>query len=679
MAEHIIRGNRRRIAVLRIDNPPLNKVNRTVRLALLRACEEIEADREVDGVVLMGGRGVFASLMPDEELDAGAPAPRLAEVCRRIEGLSKPVVAMLSGQVAGAGTDLALAAHARIATESTSFGFPEVSLGYCPSGGATQRLPRLIGCRSALHLLTEGRPMRADAPECSGLIDRFFEGGAQLDGAVTFAEELARTGDWTRSRDRWAGLSDVTAHFEAADDMIQRSEGPRLQARRYVAELVRASVMLPFDAGCAMEESYFDELLAQPLSRGLRRAQSSEAAAMQAPGLASRASIFGVTPANGLAERLAGTIILAGSRVIVQDPMPEVLTRFVEDLSPKVEARVEMRVLASGVSCPSLVSPEPAPEALAGADIVFVAAPDDATHMQAALQRLAPSLRDSATILLCLTDHLDPAPMVPDWLRPRVMALGFADRSYPARLAELSVGPQVNPAVLDTARTALRGLGRRVVVSRAGQGMIEAGLIDALVRAADALVRAGLDPARIEQVLRSRGYARGPYGIVLNVGPSYQRRADRDFHVAGLSSALIDQELSLTLNEGLIQGMSRLGASFGRPELAEHGAALDDAAIFAAIDAALVVAGARLIEAGTAARSSDIDLAMLHGLGYPRDRGGPMAAADIEGLFQTVLRLKSLSAIDADIWGAGGLLLDLQRNGRRFGDLDMSQAEKVPA
>src|SRR5687767_9745985 len=187
------------VALIRIDNPPVNALSQEVIDGLSGAIDAIARDTSVRAAVLLGAGRTFiagADIKGLEQIAWGgdAGAPEMHELLQRIEDLPKPVVMAMHGTALGGGLELAMAGHYRVAVADAQMGQPEVNLGIIPGAEGTQRLPRLVGLEKAIEMCVSGKPIKARDALSAGLIDRIIEGDLAT-GASGFAREMAaRTG-----------------------------------------------------------------------------------------------------------------------------------------------------------------------------------------------------------------------------------------------------------------------------------------------------------------------------------------------------------------------------------------------------------------------------------------------------------------------------------------------------
>ena len=263
------------IRVLTLANPPGNALTPALRQALLT--EITAAPGNCAGIVLLAEGSAFSS---HQALDPDPGTPTLADLCRAVADSPVPVVAVLQGLVTGPGAELALAARARLAGPTCRIAFAEVALGLCPIGGASQRLPRLIGAKAALRLLLTGRPTPASEALSLGLIDGITQ-SAPLAPALRLAAALA-VGDILKRP-----TPDAPAWTAAVAD-ARRDQGRRLPAGQRIVDCVEAALLLPPESGLAFEAAVRADLETTPEALGLRAAARAERRALAPPPVLAR-------------------------------------------------------------------------------------------------------------------------------------------------------------------------------------------------------------------------------------------------------------------------------------------------------------------------------------------------------------------------------------------------------
>jgi 3-hydroxyacyl-CoA dehydrogenase len=648
------------VAVIEIDAPPVNALSQPVRAALLRALDRAEADPEVRAIVICAAGRTFPAGADIREFARPPVPPRLAEVCDRIEGCRLPVVAALHGTALGGGFEIALAAHWRVAETTAQLGLPEITLGLLPGAGGTWRLPRIVGAAAALDLMLSGRPVTAAQAAAMGIVDR-LTGGPVRTAAVALAADLAvRGGAPRRTRDRTEGLSDPSGYLAAVASARAPAAARPVPAAARIVAAVEAALLLPIEAAAAFEAATFEDCLASPESAALRHAflaerRAARAAVPAATRAPSRPVILGDGPA---AAELAAAALLADlpvhlvgrSEATLVDAMDRIEAEVLRSLpAAGPDAEAEARA-AERLARLTLATGGEVPEA---ADLLILAPADPGATAEtaAAAAAAAPGL----PLVAVLPSAAAPAPPI---------AAAGLDLPLPlaaARLTEVIALPDTPPAALAAAAAFLRRIGR--VPLRARPPGILRALLAALWTVTDARIEAGLDLATAEAAFTGAGFARGPGAL-----------ADLAAEAGAPPATPLARYLAA-------RGLRRLAGGAVDPAAAAAVAALRaEAGIlpravapaelrFDAL-AAMANAGARLVSDGIAARPSDVDVAALHGLGFPRWEGGPMHWADARGLLMIRNALRELARDDPATFAPDPLWDELIKNGRRFADLD---------
>src|ERR1700751_3542547 len=271
------------VAVVTVDNPPVNALKHEVRAGLAEALAQARDDGAVKAIVITcAGRTFFAGA---DITEFGKPpqAPSLHDVIAAIEAMPKPVVAALHGPALGGGFELALACHFRVAVSGARVGLPEVKLGLLPGAGGTQRLPRLVGPEKALQMIVTGEPIGAAEARADGIIDEIVEGDLTA-AAIDFARRLVRQGRPRRLvRDREEKL--IGEGFaDAAEALTRRLRGR--EAPAVCVEAVRNAIVLPFEEGLKRASDLFRELVAGDQSKAQRHIFFAEREAAKVPDIA---------------------------------------------------------------------------------------------------------------------------------------------------------------------------------------------------------------------------------------------------------------------------------------------------------------------------------------------------------------------------------------------------------
>ena len=420
-----------------LAHPPVNALGAALRADLAAALDEAEAGQAA--AVLIRGEGACFSAGADiGEVGTAAGALPLGALCARIEGLSCPVVALLSGPALGGGLELALAAHLRLATEGAQLALPEVHLGLLPGAGGTQRLPRLVGGAAALDLMLTGRRIGAAEALAIGLIDRVIPSSEEgVVRARSAALDLAQAGQWRRTDEERAGFRDVTGYRAALEAAREAGRAARLPAGGRIIDCVEAALLLPFERGLAFEAAAFGDLLASGESAGLRHAFRAERAARRLPAAVARVeasaparvSIWG---AGGMAPTVARQALEAGLSVTLADPDRETLVTALETIAAAQEAAVRdgrLTDVARDADWARL-SPALGPARLGEAELVLTTRADLTLAAPRAVLALGVPAPPGA-VALALVEQAQPlAELVLEGAAPAraALAVGFARR-----------------------------------------------------------------------------------------------------------------------------------------------------------------------------------------------------------------------------------------------------------
>src|SRR5277367_5476573 len=261
------------IAVITINNPPVNALSPGVPEGISEAIDQIAKDDTVKAAVLIGGGRTFiagADIKEFGKMTTGKPrGAGLLPLLLKIEDSAKPVIVAIHGTAFGGGLEVAMAGHYRVAVASAQVGQPEVKLGIIPGAAGTQRLPRLAGIVKAVEMCTTGNPVKADDALKSGIIDKIIDGDL-LTGAIAFANEVAaRPAPKTRERNEKLGNpAENAAIFAAARDLAAK-KARGFKAPQAAIDAIEAATKMPFAEGCRFEEQLFIDCLFSDQSKAL--------------------------------------------------------------------------------------------------------------------------------------------------------------------------------------------------------------------------------------------------------------------------------------------------------------------------------------------------------------------------------------------------------------------------
>ncbi|MEM8631610.1 MAG: enoyl-CoA hydratase-related protein [Pseudomonadota bacterium] len=627
-----------RVGILTLEGPPLNALGAAMRAALLRAVEAAATDPVSQALVITGAGRCFCAGGDLRELDREEPAPKLADVLDRIERLEKPVIATLHGPTLGAGFELAMAAHFRVALPNTRLGFPETRLGIMPNGGLTQRLPRTTGAEETLGLLLRASQMPAEVAAKLGIVDQVASLGNAPDVGVAFAQELLGASAAPRpTSTRKEGFADPAGFGTAIKKWRVRAGKFPYQTPGRIVDCVEAARLLPFEAGCAFEAAAFEDCRTDPAAHGLRHVFLSERRARDLSAKpAPPPSKVAIAGTGDTAVNLADLCLKAGIRVLLLAPDRYAASQ----LEKRMAARLDREVLADLIAAETrrkqldlLTCEIQEDSVLTGQDFLIDATQQDEPGAELVLEDLRRRAAPDATIAMCKQGKAT----VP----PGVIFLDLTFAEAPAKLVEVDTAGDEGKA--GAPLSLLRKIGLSVVGRPDGQPGLAIGLLIGLRRGASTLISRGCSPYEIDRAMRSFGFSLGPFEWTDVLGLEVFSKPMAD----GPASDIIQRlERSLIAENRLGRGQ---GVGWYRYNGNLQGA--PDEAILDLLDDASgsneelsddAIANGLLLEmtrdaldwmtAFPTLRPLDIDIAAVRGLGYPETKGGPMHAADAKGL-----------------------------------------------
>ena len=642
------------VAVVTVDNPPVNALKHEVRSGLAKALRQAREDASVQAVVIAcAGRTFFAGA-DITEFGKPAQAPGLGEVIAQIETMLKPVVAALHGTALGGGFEVALACHFRVAVVTARVGLPEVKLGLLPGAGGTQRLPRLVGPEKALRMIVTGDPIGAAEAAADGVVDEIVEGDLTA-AATAFARRVVSEGrPLQKARDRddklAATRADPKNFDETATALTRRLRGREAPAA--CVEAVRNAFTLPFDEGLRRESELFQKLVAGDQSKAQRHVFFAEREAARVPNMPAsieprpigRAAVVGAgTMGGGIAMCFAN----AGISVALIESGQDLLQKGRD----RIAANYRATMARGGLSAEDvdrrmgLIRGVVGIDAAAEADVVIEAVFEEMElkkRVFADLDRIA----KPGALLATNTSTLDVDEIARATTRPQdVVGTHFFSPANIMRLLEIVRGAASAPDAVVTALALARRLGKVPAVVGVCYGFVGNRMLARRSAEAERLLLEGALPQEVEAALVEFGLPMGPFAMMdlagLDVG--WLIRKSRGEHAAiedglcegghfgqktgkgyfryepGSRAPIPDPEVERIICDA----SSRLGIARRKIEPEE----IVERTVFPMINE-----GARILEEGIAARPGDIDVIWVYGYGWPVWRGGPMYYADRLGL-----------------------------------------------
>ncbi|HRK25302.1 MAG TPA: 3-hydroxyacyl-CoA dehydrogenase NAD-binding domain-containing protein, partial [Beijerinckiaceae bacterium] len=498
------------IAVIEIDNPPVNATSQAVRAGLLAAVEAAEADATIHAVVIAAAGRTFVAGGDIAEFGKTPQLPHLPDVMNRIETLAKPVVVAWHGTALGGGCEIGLAAHARVMAADASLGLPEVKLGLCPGAGGTQRLPRLVGIAKAIDIIGSGRMVGAAEAAALGLTDMLADGDVRK---AAIAKARAMIGKPVlRTSDRPTPPADEAAIAKAVAAVTK--DRHRL-APVAIADLVQLSARLPVAEGMPVERKAFFQLMESDQSKALRHVFFAERAVARVRGIegvgARAVRSVGIVGAGTMGAGIAVAFLDAGYCVTIVETSVEALERGRARIGELYDRSLRFgRVSADGKAerlGRAIFSADLAD--LAGCDLVVEAVFEDMAVKKDLLGKLETITRPDC-ILATNTSYLDIDDMASGLARPQnVVGLHFFSPAHVMKLLEIVRARKTASDVLATAVALGKRLRKVAVVCGVCDGFIGNRILARYRAQCEFMLEEGALPQEIDAALEAYGFAMG--------------------------------------------------------------------------------------------------------------------------------------------------------------------------
>lgn len=632
------------VAVLLIDNPPVNAGSRAVREGLLAALAVAAADPAIAAVVIMGDGRSFISGSDLKEFDLPLAEPQLPAVIRAIEDCPKPVVAALHGAALGGGFELALGCDARIAAPATVVGLPEASLGMIPGAGGTQRLPRLIGIARAIDLVCSGRRVAAEEALRNGMINQVATGDLRAAGTALALDLVGR-----KSRVIERAVPDDGADEGAAAAAALKAGRNRPHIAAAIRH-VRAARSVPAAQALADERADFQGLRVSPDAKAIRHLFFAEREAARGGGLnkvpARPLARFGVVGAGTMGAGIALAALQADLCVVLVEQDPAALQRGVATIKAHIARRVESRRLteADAAATNARLATALDVQALADCDLIVEAVVEDLA-VKTAVFRALDGIAKPGAILSSNTSYLDLDAIAATTDRPQdVIGLHFFSPAHVMRLLEVVRGKDSAEDALATGLALANRLGKQPVVAGNRFGFIGNRLYAAYRRHCEFMLEEGPLPQEVDKALEAFGFAMGPFAVAdlsgLDIAWRMRQRQ---------ASTRDPAARYVTIPDRLCE-MGRFGRKTGAgyyryadgPARGTPDPEVEAVILAASADAgrtrhaftaeeivrrallALANEAALALADGAAMTADDIDVVLVNGYGFPRWAGGPV-------------------------------------------------------
>ena len=685
------------IAVLTVQNPPVNALSQAVRQGLMEAMDKAEADKGVEAVLIVGEGRAFIAGADITEFGKPPKEPFLPDVCNRIEASPLLVVASLHGVSLGGGLEIALSAHYRVAQPSARVGMPEVHLGLIPGAGGSQRLPRLIGVERALDVITTGRQVKADEAAEMGIIDRIEEGDPREVG-LSYTRDLLAEGAQRRPISEMPAPEPIDWDAEY-DKTLKRGRGQISPAEAVRA--VQAGTELDFKDGLAAEREIFMDLMKTDQRQGMIHAFFSERAVGSLPELKGveprKLSAIGVIGGGTMGAGIATAALLAGLDVVLIEMKDEAAAaareRIAGNLSGALKrGKIDQAKFDALTGEALSVSTDYA--SLSDVDLVVEAVFEEMGVKREVFGKLDAVCKPGC-VLATNTSYLDVNEIAAATARPAdVIGLHFFSPAHVMKLLEVVVADETAPDVVATGFALGKMLGKVSVRAGVCDGFIGNRILATYRTAADHMVLDGASPYQIDAALEKFGFAMGPFAVGdlagLDIGWATRKRKAPHRHPQERVPTYIDRlceqgHFGQKTGEGYyVYEKGKRGGTPNpkvtelieaeRAELGIEPRSFTDAEIVRRYMAAMANEAAKVVGEGIARRPLDVDMVLLFGYGFPRYWGGPLKWADLQGLPALLSDIESYAEQDPWFWEPAPLLKQLVEENRTFDDLNKDAA-----
>lgn len=686
------------VAVITLNNPPVNGLGHATRSAVAEGLEKAQADDSVRAIVITGAGKAFSGGADIKEF--GSPKalaePNLLSLIRLVELCSKPVVAAVHSVCMGGGLELALGCHYRVAAPGANVALPEVKIGLIPGAGGTQRLPRVLGLETALNMIVSGEPVKSELLASlpgQKLFDKLIDGDL-LAGAIAFATDVADKRPLPLVRHLKVTHPNPDAYIQFARNTV-KAMSRHFPAPAKCVDAVEASMTKKFDDGMVFEREIFTALMFTPECKALRHAFFAERAASKIPDVPEDTPLrevkkVAIIGAGTMGGGIAMNFLTAGIPVVMLEMKPEALDRGVATIRKNYEAQVKKGKLKAEKfeANMALLGTTLDYAAIGDADMVIEAVFEDMEVKKAVFEKLDAVMKPGA-ILATNTSTLDVNRIAAFTKRPQdVIGTHFFSPANVMKLLEVVRGEQTAKDVLATVMALGKKIRKTCVVAGVCDGFIGNRMIEQYSRQAGFLLEEGCTPQQVDRAVEKFGFAMGPFRMGDLAGNDVGWYIRKRRYVE-------KPELRYSKTADLLCEMGRFGQKTGtgwydyqpgkrdaipsavveqmiedhRKTMGITPRQVSDEEIVQRLVFALVNEGARLLEEGIALRASDIDMVYLTGYGFPLHRGGPMCYADTVGLYNVVQAMKRFARNpndDAAFWQPAPLLARLAAEGKSF-------------
>ena len=700
-ADYTVQGD---VAVIALNNPPVNGLGLSTRLGIMAGLEKAIADDAIKAIVVTGAGKAFSGGADIKEF--GSPKaiqdPNLLSLILALENSPKPAVAAVHTVAMGGGLELALGCHYRVVAPGCSVALPEVKIGLIPGAGGTQRLPRVIGVEPALNMIVSGEPIKSEMLAMlpgQKLFDKLTASAESLmEEAIAFARSVADVRPLPRVRDLPCKHPMGDAYFQFARNMV-KGMSKNFPAPAKCVDAVQAATQKKFDDGMVYERELFLGLMVTPECRALRHLFVAQRAASKIPDVPDTTPVraiksVAVIGAGTMGGGISMNFLNAGIPVKILEMKQDALDRGIATIKKNYEAQVKKGKLKEDKynERMALLSTTLSYDDIKDADMVIEAVFEDMGVKETVFKKLDEVMKPGA-ILASNTSTLDVNKIASFTKRPQdVIGTHFFSPANVMKLLEVVRGEKTAKDVLATVMAIGKKIKKTCVVSGVCDGFIGNRMIEQYSRQAGFLLEEGCTPQQVDKAVERFGFAMGPFRMGDLAGNDIgwairKRRYQEKPHMKYSKTADLLCELG---RYGQKTGAGWYDYQAGKRDaipsklvedmIAKHRQDLgitprkvSDEEIVQRLVFSLVNEAAHILEEGIASKASDIDMVYLTGYGFPMHRGGPMLYADQVGLFnvaQTMSRFAKNPLDDGEFWKPAPLLARLAAEGKSFNNVN---------
>jgi 3-hydroxyacyl-CoA dehydrogenase len=661
------------IGVITINYAPVNALSQTVRQGIVDGIRQFESDVNIKVIILRCEGRTYIAGADIKEFGKPPTEPFLPDVVNIIENSTKPIVTSLFGTSLGGGFEVALACHYRIALENAKVGMPEVNLGLIPGAGGTQRLPRAIGAKAALDLITSGKHVTAKSLSNHCLFTQIIEESDNLDEAtINFAQSLIDNNQLTPPKLGEAVVNDDGLDWDAQKLIVSK------KARGQNAPLVAFDILfntksLDIVSGMKYEREQFLVLRESEQSAALRHAFGAE---KQAGKLAIDASPLNVTHVGiigggNMGSGIATAFLTSGFQLTLIERNQEALEAGLKRIKSNFERNVKSGRMSDAQASKLLnnLSSSIDYNSLTDADLVLEAVFED-IDIKKTLFSTLDAICKPETIFATNTSYLDIDDIAAATKRmDKVVGMHFFSPANIMKLLEVVKTAKASEQTLATAMNVGKRLKKISVLVGVCFGFAGNRMYTRYGREIQQMLLEGAGIEQIDNAMKSYGMAMGPLAVQdlsgIDIGhnarsaqpfPEHDkgyfraaatlvengrlgRKTQAGFYDYDESGAAKESEQALNLIQDKANALGITQRKFTDNEIIHR-------AIFA-----LISEGKSLLRDGIVQRESDIDVIWLSGYGFPRYKGGPMFQAKCMGDDKVTAELTKLQvAYSEQIW-----------------------------